>query len=147
MAHAQQQILDALQALLSAGGTVASTRVYADEFDPLQNSVLPAIVLQEDGETAEPFTISSIERRELSVQLHCVISQNTGGAAAARSFGLAVEKLIAAHAGLAGLCSQGIRLTSSRPSVDSDTERVLASRVQSWTFAYLVRSEAPDIIL
>ena len=36
---------------------------------------------------------------------------------------------------------------SSRPTVDSDTERVLAARVQSWTFSYLVRPEAPDIIL
>ena len=147
MAHAQQQIIDALQALLAAGATVAGTRVYADSFDPLQGSALPAIVLQESGETIEEFTISGFEERELSVQVHCVLAHNTTAIASARSFGLAVEKLIAASAALAALCSQGVRITASRPDVDTGTERVLASRVQSWTFSYLVQSTAPDIIL
>ena len=147
MAHAQQQILDALQALLAAGGTVAGSRVLVDPVDPLQPSDLPAIVLQEQGETIEPFTISNIEVRELSVQLHCVIAHSSTAAASARAFGLAVEKLIANSPALAVMATQGVRLSSSRPTLDGDTDRLLAARVQSWTFSYLVRSEAPDLIL
>lgn len=146
MAHAQQQVIDALQTLLAAGATVAATRVYADRFDPLQASELPAIVLQEGGETIEPYTIASVEKRELTVQLHCVLAHNTTAISSARTFGLAVEKLIAASTTLAALCLE-VRLTASRPDVDTGTDSVLASRVQSWTFSYLVQSTAPDTIL
>lgn len=147
MAHAQQQFLDTLQALLAAGGTVAGSHVLVDPVDPLQPSDLPAIVLQEQGETIEPFTISTVEVRELSVQLHCVIAHSSTAAASARAFGMAVEKLIASSTALATLATQGVRLRSSRPTLDGDTDRLLAARVHSWTFSYLVRSEAPDLIL
>jgi len=149
MASAQQQILDALQTLLAAGGTVAGSRVFLDRVDPLQPSELPAILIEEgsSGETAESFTISGIDRRELAVEVHCVISHSTTAAADARAFGVAVEKLIAPSAALSVKASQGIQLQATRPALQGEGDRLLATRSQSWTFAYLVRSEAPDILL
>lgn len=147
MAHAQQLILNALQTLLAAGGTVAGTRVLVDRVDPLQPTDLPAIVLQEDGETAEPFVVNGLERRTLQVQVHCVIAHTTTAAAQAREFGLAAEVLVANSAALALLATQGRRITSSRPTADGDTDRLLAARVQTWEFSYLVLPGAPDTIV
>jgi len=106
-------------------------------------------VLEESssGESAEPFTISSLERRELTVQVHCIISHKSSAAADTRAFGLAVEKLLAASPTLAALASQGWHMTSSRPVLNGDAEILFASRLQTWVFAYLVRPEAPDILL
>lgn len=149
MAAAAQQILTALQALLAAGGTVAGTRVYVDTVDPLQPAQLPAIVLEEDpgGEQSEPFTVHGYDKRALGVTVHCVISHSTTAAADARSFGLAVEKLIANSATLAALCSQGHRITANRPAINGDFDQLLAERVQSWSFGYIVAVTAPDIFI
>ena len=49
MAHAQQQVLDAVRAALVLAATVAGARVFVDRVDPLQASELPAILVDEDG--------------------------------------------------------------------------------------------------
>ena len=149
MASAPQQILDTLQAVLAAGATVAAARVFVDRVDPLQASELPAILIEEGtgGESAQPFTISGIDRRELSVQVHCVIAHSSNAANQSRDFGVAVEKLLAASAAVQAKASQGVQLENSRPTLQGDGDRLLASRSQSWQFAYLVRPEAPDILL
>jgi len=149
MASAQQQILDALQTLLAAGGTVAAGSVFVDRVDPLQPAELPAILLEEGsaGESVEPYTISGLERRELAVQVHCVLANSTSAAADSRAFGVAVEKLIAPSATLQTLAKIGVQLQATRPTLQGEGDRLLATRSQSWQFAYLVRPEAPDILL
>jgi len=149
MASAQQQILDALQTLLAAGATVAASRVFVDRVDPLQPSELPAILIEEGsaGESVEPYTISGLERRELAVQVHCVLANSTSAAADSRAFGVAVEKLMAASTALQTLAKLGVQLQATRPTLQGDGDRLLATRSQSWQFAYLVRPEAPDILL
>lgn len=145
--HAQQQILNALQALLAAGGTVAGNRVYLDRVDPLQSDELPAILIEEeDGETAEPYTIHGVEQRELSVSISAVLAHSSTAAADARAFGLAVEKLIAPSTALAALAKLGVRITASRPHNNGEGDRLLAARQQSWRFTYLVSATTPDII-
>lgn len=148
MAHAQQQILNALQTLLAAGGTVASTRVFVDRVDPLQASELPAILIEEegDGESAEPYTIHGVEQRELGVSVSGVLSHATTAAADARALGLAIEKLIAPSAALAVLAKLGVRITGSRMVISGEGDRLLAARQQSWRFTYLVNPASPDII-
>ena len=149
MAHAQQQVLDAVQAVLAAGGTVAGSRVYLDRVDALQATELPAILITEEqgGETAEQFAVHGIDKRDLSVQVHCVLAHTTTAAADARSFGLEVEKLLAASTSLAAKCSQGWRMTNSRLDINGDADRLLAVRQQSWTFSYLVPATAPDVLI
>jgi hypothetical protein len=148
MAHAQQQILDAVQAVLAAGGTVAGARVYLDRVDPLQATELPAVLIEEDGgEQAEQFTVHGIDKRSLSVAVHCVLAHSTTAASDARAFGLAVEKLLAASTSLAAKCSQGWRMTGSRQVNNGDGDRLLASRHQTWVFEYLVQATAPDVLI
>lgn len=148
MAHAQQQILDALQALLVGGGTVAGARVFVDRVDPLQPSELPAILIEEseDGESAEPFTVSGFEQRELGISISGVVSHATAAAAQARDLGLVIEKLVAPSAALAALAKLGVRITSSRLVKSGDGDRLLAAREQAWRFTYVVSANNPDII-
>jgi len=148
MAHAQQQVLNALQALLASGGTAAGARVFLDRVDPLQPEELPAIVIEEegDGEVSEPYTISSLDARELSVQVTCVLAQSTTAAADARAFGLSVEKLIAPSTALAAIAKRGHRITGSRQENNGEGDRLFAARVQAWHFAYLVNPDTPDVI-
>jgi len=150
MASAQQQILDALQTLLAAGGTVAAGSVFVDRVDPLQPEELPAILIEEGsaGESVEPYTISGLERRELAVQVHCVLANSTSAAADSRAFGVAVEKLMASNAAAQALPKVvSLQLQATRPTLQGEGDRLLATRSQSWQLAYLVRPEAPDILL
>jgi hypothetical protein len=148
MAHAQQQILDALQALLAAGGTVAAGRVFLDRVDPVQTSELPAILIEEDadGESAEPYTIHGVEQRELGVTVSGVLSHSTTAAADARALGLAIEKLVSPSVALAALAKIGVRISNSRMVISGDGAQLLAARQQTWRFTYLVNAATPDII-
>jgi len=149
VAHAQQQVLNALQVLLAAGATAAATRVFVDRTDPLQPDELPAIRIEEDGdgETSEPATIGGLEQRTLAVQVSCVLEDGTTAAADAREFGLAVEKLIAGSTSLAAIARMGWWITSSRQVNNGEADRLFSSRVQSWRFSYMVAATAPDVIL
>lgn len=149
MAHAQQQILDALQTLLASGGTVAGSRVFVDRVDPLQPADLPAIVIleEEEGESADLYMIEGTEQRTLSVAVHCILSASATAAADARAFGLAVEKLIAPSTAIKALCTLGHRINSSRQTNNGDGDVLLASRHQTWRFSYLVNPATPDTIL
>jgi hypothetical protein len=146
--HAQQQVLNALQALLAAGSTVASTRVFLDRVDPLQPDELPAISIEEDpeGEVAEAANVGGLDRRDLTVLVTCILAHTTTAAADARSFGLAVEKLVAPSTALSALCKLGWRMTSSRQINNGEGDRLLAARQQTWRFSYLVNPDAPDTI-
>lgn len=149
MAHAQQQILDTLQALLIAGATVAGARVFVDRVDPLQASELPAILIEESdgGESVELFQLSGDQKRTLDVTISCVLDHTSAAPALARDFGLAVEKAIVADPALRSLCSLGLGLSNSRLVVNGEADRLIASRQQSWSFSYLVSYLSPDLIL
>lgn len=149
MAHAQQQILDALQIILAAGSTVASTRVFVDRVDPLQADELPAILIDEDadGEASEISTVADWEQRTLAVQVTCVLADSTTAAAEARDFGLAVEKLIATSATMTTLAKMGYRITASRQANVGSGDRLFGARQQSWQFSYLVAADEPDVII
>jgi hypothetical protein len=147
--HLQQQVLNALQALLAAGGTAAGARVYLDREDPLPVSKLPAILIAEGeaGEDAESNEdLDGLEQRTLSVLVRCVVTHGTTAAADARALGLSVEKLIAASATLAALCGMGAHIANSRHVNSGEGEQRFAERVQTWQFIYLVHPATPDAI-
>ena len=149
MAHAQQQVLDALRAVLIAGGTVAGSRVFVDRADPLQPEELPAILIDEDadGERAETDDLAGMERRELRVVINCVLADSDGAAAEGRAFGLAVEKLVSPSVAIRALSATGPRLISSRLLQNGDGDRLLGGRQQAWLIDYCVSPSAPDVIL
>lgn len=145
--HAQQQILNALQALLSAGGTVAATRVFLDRVDPLQPEELPAILIEEaDGETNDSIFMDGGQRRTTSASVHCVLAASSTAAADCRAFGLAVEKIVTGATSFSLLCKLGLELTTSQTVINGEGDRLLASRQQSWRLAYHVHPLNPDII-
>ena len=146
MAHAQQQILDALKSLLIVGATMAGVRVFVDREDPLQASELPAILIDEgeEGERSETEDLSGSEVRECSFMVACVMSSVE--AAAARDFGLAVEKLIAGNLALRQLAREGPYLLTNRRLQNGDGDRLLSGRMHTWRIAYAVEPNAPDVI-
>lgn len=146
MASAQQQIMTALQAMLAAAGTAAGARVYLDRVDSLQATDLPAIVIEERGETSEVIELDDTQQRTSTFAVHCVLTHTTTAAYDARAFGLAVEKAIAGSAAVKALAHLGIYLTESRTEINGEGDRLLASRAQTWQASYLLRPTNPEII-
>ena len=149
MAHAQQQILDALQAVLIAGDTLAGARVFVDRVDPLQKQDLPAILIGEDadGESVETEDLDGTEYRTLHVMINCVLVDSEGAAAQGRAFGLAVEKLVSPCPALLAFSATGPRMTSSRMLQNGEGDRLFGGRQQAWLIDYCVHPSAPDVIL
>lgn len=147
MAHAQQQILDALQALLISGNTVAAGRVFVDRVDPLQANELPAILIDEgeDGERVEVEDLDDGQVRETTFMVACVMSSDD--APAARAFGLSVEKLIASNSALRALAREGPDLMANRRLQNGEADRLFSGRLHSWRIAYAVNPIAPDLIV
>lgn len=146
MASAQQQIMNALQTVLAAGATVAATRVYLDRVDSLQSADLPAIVIEEKGETAEVIELDGLEKRESAFAVRCVLAHSTSAASDARAFGLAVEKLISNSSTVKALAHMGINIKQSDTALSGEGSALLASRDQVWQASYLVHPTNPEII-
>lgn len=146
MASATDQIMTALQTALIAAGTAAGTRVYIDRVDSLQPNEVPAIIIEDRGETSEVFELDDTQQRTSTIAIHCATSHSTTAAADARAFGLAVEKAIATSAPVKALAHLGIYIASAQTDINGDGDRLLASRDQVWQASYLVHPTAPDII-
>lgn len=147
--HAVQQILNTVQAVLAAGGTPAGTRVFLDRIDPVQAAELPAILIDEadSGEQSQTEDLDGTERRELRITIVCLLAATTDAVAIARTFGLAIEKLIASNAGLKALSTNPPRLLSSRLLQNGEGDRLFAGREHIWLVDYCVFPAAPDVIL
>lgn len=149
MAHMQQQVLDAVVAVLQGADTRAVNRVFADRLDNLTKDLLPAILVEEseEGETIDNVTIGDVQRRALPVRIKCVLPLSEKHATECREFGLEVEKAMqstAARAALVAICKGGYSITASRLDQSTEGEQTFAQRVQDWTFTYLTRRGAPD---
>ncbi|MHB8947553.1 MAG: hypothetical protein ACYC4S_00630 [Rhodoferax sp.] len=138
--------MNALQADLVAGATVAGARVYLDRVDALQASDLPAIVIEDRGETAEVIELDDTQQRQSTFAVHCVLAHGTLAASEARAFGLAVEKVIAGSAAVKALAHLGIYIASAQTEINGEGDRLLASRDQVWQASYLVHPTNPEII-
>ncbi|WP_304306246.1 hypothetical protein [Pseudacidovorax intermedius] len=143
MSHAQQQILEAVQAAL-VDGLPPGRLVALDRMDPLAPRELPAVLVQEapSGESVAPGTVSSLEQRELDVLVSCVVAQGSGYAAAARELGRQVEAILGAPRLSKPLTRT--RLLGSRLALAGEAEDALASREQTWRITYFTRRGEPD---
>jgi hypothetical protein len=148
MPHAQQQVLEAVQAALVAGPTAAGPRVYLDRVDRLPPGDLPAVLVDEspDGETTEPGTIHGVDQRQLGVVVRGLVSHGTTAAADARALGLQIERALTASTVLQALCRGGFRMEASRHVNEGDGDRLMAEREQLWRFVYWVDPATPDIL-
>lgn len=151
MAHAQQQVLDALRTTLVAAATLAGARVFVDRADPLQAQDLPAILVDEapEGETTQSGeSLGPLYQRFLSVRVTCVVANGSTAKAQARELGLQAEKaLAAAGTAIHTLAKGGVALQSSRPLDDPTADRLLAAREQDWLVTYFTHATAPDVLV
>lgn len=147
--HVQQQILNTVQTVLSAGGTAAGNRVQVERVDALpQNATYPFILIEESerGESVDEQTIHGLEQRAYELVIDNLVRVNATYGADARALGLQVEKLLAGSATLAALCKGGVRLLASTLPRDGAGEKPLASRRQIWRFTYFVNPATPDVV-
>jgi hypothetical protein len=148
VAHMQQQVLDALETALKAADTPAGTRWFVDRTDPFRVADLPAVVIEEapQGEQSEPFSIQSHDQRQLFVDIRCFLKLTDDHAAAAREFGLKVEKAIASNQALRRTVKQA-RILGSFLERSTEGEFQYAARVLRYRFTYIVHPTAPDVAL
>lgn len=150
MAHVQQQILEAVKAVLVAAATDAGDSVFLDHLDPLDLTQLPALLIEESpsGESVTPSTLSGVQRRDLRVSVTAVVAHASEYGARARELGLQVEKaLAAATPQLIRLAKAGFALETGRMLLSGEGKEAKAARQQVWRFSYLVRPNAPDVAL
>lgn len=144
--HVQQQILEAVEAALKAAATPAGNRVFLDLLDPLEDDQLPAIVVLEapEGEQIEPQTVNGLEQRQFAVSVQCMVAHSTDYARQARALGAAVERVLGAPRMPIPKPGRS-RLRASRITLIGDADRAVASREQTWQFAYYTRRGEPDV--
>ena len=146
MASATDQIMTAVKTALVAANTAAGARVYLDRVDALQPSEVPAILIEDRGESSDVLDLDDTQTRTTTLAIHCATSHSTSAAADARAFGLAVEKAITASAAVKALAHMGIYIVSSQTEINGEGDRLLASRDQVWQASYLVNATDPDLI-
>lgn len=146
--HVQQQIIDAVQALLAGGGTAAGGNVFADRVSAIPEGLLPAIAVEEAprGESVQPATISGLQERTFEVLVTCTVKAAEGYAAAARALGLEVEKLLATSDALTTLAGGGVAIVASDLDRDGAGSRPMAARRQVWRFIYYCDPATPDVV-
>lgn len=145
MPHAQQTILQAVQAALS-GATSAGARVFLDRPDPLTAAELPAILIEEGpgGETAGAATVGGADERAFTVMVTGVVKGAVPAyAAAARELGLQIEQVLGARTFAAPRPGR-MRITASRINTHGTGEVPMAAREQIWTTTYFTRRAEPD---
>lgn len=152
--HVQQQILDAVKAVLVAAATVASTRVYLDRVDEVPQANLPAIdILPRDAaaeETIEATTFDwpPTQRRELTFAINCTAAGQTDSAKAARNLGKQVEQALLASlsAVSVGGYSVPLAIIASATSSSGAGATALSTQGQTWRALYYTQAGVPDAV-
>lgn len=146
MAHAQQQILDAICAGLAAANIVPADRVFLDRMRPLGDAQVPAILVTEapQGEEVDPPVTGRPEQRRFRVMVRAVVKDGEDAPAMARELGLQIERVLG-NPKFKAPSPGRLRNLASRHMPFPDGEIAMAAREQLWTTTYfLIRREAPD---
>lgn len=151
--HVQDQILDALSALLIGAGTSAGASVFTERVDELPRNKTKAIEIEAQSEEIEsPTNIGwpRTQMRAFALDIRCTVKQQGAYRKAAGNLAKEVEQAIAASQvaqTLGGIASLGVHLSRSVVAKDGSGDKALYSIVQSWTAGYQTRANAPDVPL
>jgi hypothetical protein len=151
--HAQDQILDALQATIVGAATAAAARVYTERVTEIAAASCPAILIEAGDEDILPPTSLGwprMQERGFRLDVRCVVAVNAGYRRAAGNLAKQVEKAIAASVAaqqLGGIARGGVHLLKSTVEKDGDGEKALYAIVQTWVAGYQTRANAPDVPL
>lgn len=153
--HTQQQILDAVKAVLTAARTAAQSRVDLDRTDELQESDLPAISilpLDDTGdESVEQLTVSwpQVLLRTYTFSINSVCGGERGSMRAARNLAGAVETALLASIDAvqaAGVTIEMALVDSSEVKTGDANTRLFSVR-QQWRAQYQTQGGAPGVPL
>lgn len=148
--HVQDQILEALKALLVAAGTAAGTDVYIERVDPIGPNKCPGVeIIAGEESIAPPTNIGwpRVQHRAFEITIRCTVARNTDYRKQAGNLAKEVEAAIAASPQaqtLNGLAREGVHLQRSTTEKDGDGEKALYSIVQTWIAGYRTVANAPD---
>lgn len=151
--HVQQQILEAVQTVLVAAATAASTRVYLDRVDEIPQANLPAIdILGPDDigeESIEYLTMHfpPVQQRSYSFTISSVTALATGSAKAARNLAKEVEAALLAAVGTITVGGKSIDLVLAEGTERKDGAGALPMFAvrQTWQAQYITNGGTPDV--
>jgi len=150
--HVQQQILEAIQAVLVAAAIVPGGRVYLDRTDELPEDDLPAIDILGRSETFDEsieylsLDFPYLQQREMAFPIACIARSATTAAAISRNLGKQVEQAILAAMATVSIGGKRItmRINAVRGAKSNDQATPMAAVIQSWTAQYHTQAGAPD---
>lgn len=145
--HQQQQILDAISALLLASATAAGTHVFTERVDELMESELPAIHIEGGDEDVSDETIGypALQMRRFQFFTSCIVS-GADYARAARNLAKQVEAALQGTALAANGKANTLTLTGSNVQKDGTGASVLFEVRQHWIAQYITRAGTPDVL-
>jgi hypothetical protein len=151
--HVQQQILEAVQTVLVAAATAASSRVYLDRVDEIPQANLPAIDILGPEDTGEEsieyltMHFPPVQQRSYSFTISSITALATGSAKAARNLAKQVEAALLAGTGTITVSGKTIELLLAEGAERKDGAGALplfAVR-QTWQAQYITTGGTPDV--
>lgn len=151
--HVQQQILEAVQAVLVAAAIVPTGRVYLDRTDELPEDDLPAIdILGGDQGAEESIEYQTMhhpatQSRSFSFPITGVARGAHGAAKAARNLGRSVEAAIMATASTIAVGGRVIDMVLADSSERKQNGNALpmVAVSQTWQAQYHTTAGTPDV--
>lgn len=151
--HVQQQILEAVQTVLVAAATAASSRVYLDRVDEIPQANLPAIDILGPDDTGEEsieyltMHFPPVQQRSYSFTISSVTALATGSAKAARNLAKQVEAALLAGTGTITVSGKTIELLLAEGTERKDGAGALPMFAvrQTWQAQYITTGGTPDV--
>lgn len=143
--HQQQQILDAVQALLVTANTAAGANVFVELLDSLQESQLPAIHIEGGDEDINNDSLNSpaYQLRAYQFTTACIVA---GTGKDARNLAAQIEVALFASPGNASGKANTLVLTGSEVRKDGSGAIPLFEVQQKWQAQYITRAGIPDAL-
>jgi hypothetical protein len=150
--HANQQILEAVQAVLIAASTAAGSTVYLDRVDEIPAASLPAIDILGGDDTGEDLVdaisvhFPAVFQHDYGFTVRAVCAQASGAAKAARNLAKQVEAALLAGASTVSIGGKTIEMiyAGSTETKDGDAAVSMFAVSQSWRANYRTRGGTPD---
>jgi hypothetical protein len=149
MAHVRAQIRQAVRTALIAGATAAGARVFDARVRPLQQSELPAIIIEDGEERSEAATIGrpiEVLSRDYALRVTALVSTaNEDHAELLDDLCAEIETIVARDAFNAG-GAQYIYPTGFQPSIADEGEYIVARCTVEFTARYITSQVNPTQI-
>lgn len=147
MTHARTQIRQAVIALL-AGNTSAGNHVYEARVYPIAEPKLPALLVytKQESITDKTLTYPRTQQRTLMLTVEAYVKANGNIDELADTLAKEVEEQIASNSTLNNLVKD-ISLDTTETQFSDQGEKPIAVAVLTFAVNYLVKENAPDVLI